>query len=301
MPASQRARASPSAVSAVIPPHAPSSCSGPRDATSVCNGWTLKRVTWGSSAASGVAPLTCASQGPAEIDRATCAMAPSGTASTMRSARVDSGSSTPCSARRAATADPARPRPTTATRENMTIDHDILYCSWGLASATASAQLAEAWPALPAKRRRPTPTRRAQRRSYVAGFAVTSLIARGASPPRRLRRSSPKLGLHCPPSEGGPPPLAALSAALRRGLRGDFLNRSWGPTPTRSASRLATLAPRRSFLIARGASPPRRLRRSAPKLGLHCPPSEGGPPPLAALSAAPTSRASRSPINLGLH
>ena len=47
---------------------APSSCSGPRERVNVCSGWTLKRRSCGSSAASGVAPLTCATHGPG-VDR----------------------------------------------------------------------------------------------------------------------------------------------------------------------------------------------------------------------------------------
>ena len=110
--------------------------------------------------------------------------------------------------------------------------------SWGLASATAPAQLAEAWLASCAKRRRPTPTRDAQRRSCVTGFAVTSLIARGAPPP--------------------------LATAQRRSCVAGFavtsLCRSWGPTPTRDAQRRSYVA---GFAVPIGrcqrAEPPRRF------------------------------------------
>ena len=67
--ASQSPRARASSVSAVTAAHAPSSCSGPRARVSVCSGWTPKRRSCGSSAASGVAPLTCATHGPGSIDR----------------------------------------------------------------------------------------------------------------------------------------------------------------------------------------------------------------------------------------
>ena len=60
------------------------------------------------------------------------AMAPSGTASTIevgaRRSRARAARARPAGRR---VPSPARPRPTTATRENMTTDHDILYCSWG--------------------------------------------------------------------------------------------------------------------------------------------------------------------------
>ena len=54
---------------------APSSCSGPRRRVNVCSGWRLKRRSCGASAASRVAPLTCATQGPARSPRATSAIA----------------------------------------------------------------------------------------------------------------------------------------------------------------------------------------------------------------------------------
>ena len=65
--ASQSPRARASSVSAVTAAHAPSSCSGPRARVKVWSGWSEKRRTCGSSAASGVAPLTCATQGPGSI------------------------------------------------------------------------------------------------------------------------------------------------------------------------------------------------------------------------------------------
>ena len=67
--------------------YAPSSCSGPRPRTNVCSGWRPKRRTCGSSAASGVAPLTCATHGPGSIVAATSAIAPSGTQRRTSSAR----------------------------------------------------------------------------------------------------------------------------------------------------------------------------------------------------------------------
>ena len=69
------------AVSAVTAAQAPSSCSGPRARVNVCSGWTLKRRSCGASAASGVAPLTCATHGPGAIAAATSAIAASGTQS----------------------------------------------------------------------------------------------------------------------------------------------------------------------------------------------------------------------------
>ena len=74
--------------SAVTAAQAPSSCSAPRARVKVWSGWTLKRRTCGSSAASGVAPLTCAIQGPGSIARATSRIAASGTHSSTRSAPI---------------------------------------------------------------------------------------------------------------------------------------------------------------------------------------------------------------------
>ena len=65
--APRRARSRPRAASSVSPvtaAQAPSSCSGPRSCVNVCSGCTEKRRTCGSSAASGVPPLTCATHGP---------------------------------------------------------------------------------------------------------------------------------------------------------------------------------------------------------------------------------------------
>ena len=56
-----------SSVSAVTAAQAPSSCSAPRRSVNVCSGWTPKRRVCGSRAASGVAPLTCATHGPGSI------------------------------------------------------------------------------------------------------------------------------------------------------------------------------------------------------------------------------------------
>src|SRR5688572_16828468 len=78
------------------------------------------RCWCGLKAASGVAPLTCAIQGPAAICRATVPIALSGTQSRTRSASPLSASSLR-SLSRALTADPTRPRPITEMRLNMTV------------------------------------------------------------------------------------------------------------------------------------------------------------------------------------
>ena len=112
MRASQNPTVRASSVSAVTAAKAPSSCSGPRSRVNVCSGWRPKRRRCGSSAASGVAPLTCETQGPGSIAAATSAIARSGT---QRS--TSSGSSAPSvrprSRRRAARAEPTRPAPIT--------------------------------------------------------------------------------------------------------------------------------------------------------------------------------------------
>ena len=77
-----------SSVSAVSAAQAPSSCSGPRLRVNVWSGWSAKRRSCGSSAASGVAPLTWAIQGPGATARAASAIAASGTHSSTRSALV---------------------------------------------------------------------------------------------------------------------------------------------------------------------------------------------------------------------
>src|SRR6188472_1705491 len=100
---------------------APSSCSGPRSWVNVCSGWREKRRPCGSSAAKGVPPLTCATQGPGAIVDATSTITRSGTQRRMSSASP-SRSDTPLSARRAATALPTRPRaPMTLTLSIMSL------------------------------------------------------------------------------------------------------------------------------------------------------------------------------------
>ena len=97
----------------VIAPHAPSSCSGPRQRVNVCSGCSPKRLTCGSSAASGVAPLTCAIHGPAGMlagDRRDGAVRDA----EQHEVGVPFGDGQRRAASsRAATADPTRPRPTT--------------------------------------------------------------------------------------------------------------------------------------------------------------------------------------------
>ena len=56
-----------------------STCSAPRRRVNVCSGWTPKRRVWGSRARNDVAPLTCATHGPVSTERATSAIAASGT------------------------------------------------------------------------------------------------------------------------------------------------------------------------------------------------------------------------------
>ena len=83
--ASQQPTARASSVSAVTAPQTPSSCSAPRAFENDCSGWRPKRRTCGSSAASGVAPLTCAIHGPTGVAAATSAIARSGTHSSTSS------------------------------------------------------------------------------------------------------------------------------------------------------------------------------------------------------------------------
>ena len=69
------ARSRASAVSAVTAAHAPSSCSGRARRDERLERMHRKRRACGSSAASGVAPETCATHGPGSIAGATSAIA----------------------------------------------------------------------------------------------------------------------------------------------------------------------------------------------------------------------------------
>ena len=88
---------------------APSSCSGPRDLENDWSGCMPKRRSCGSSAASGVAPLTCATHGPG-LDRRARPRRSRGRG--RRGGRAPARrrrSAMPRSASRALTAEPTRP------------------------------------------------------------------------------------------------------------------------------------------------------------------------------------------------
>ena len=72
--------------SPVTAAQAPSSCSGPRSCVKVCSGCSENRRRCGSSEASGLPPLTCATHGPGASSDATSAIARSGTQSRTSSA-----------------------------------------------------------------------------------------------------------------------------------------------------------------------------------------------------------------------
>src|SRR5205823_2401814 len=99
----------------LIAAQAPSSWAGSPLRSNVCSGWSEKRRSCGSSAASGVAPETCPTQPrPGARHRATSEMAVSGTQMTTTSGSEPS-TATPRSRRRAAMAEPTRPEPMTWT------------------------------------------------------------------------------------------------------------------------------------------------------------------------------------------
>ena len=99
----------PRSVSAVTAAQAPSSCSGPRASVNVCKRMEREAARVRSSAASGVAPETCATQGPGSSSRPQPRRSPRPGRRGARGRRLPRASATPRSRRRAETAEPTRP------------------------------------------------------------------------------------------------------------------------------------------------------------------------------------------------